>query len=154
MDSYLQAILNRNCLSEYIKKNPGKSSFRYYMSGDNPSKYYSYHNHLFYQESETEAFVYMIEREEKQTVMYVIVHLKLDLENNRAYVDDVWSERWDDDELTEFGYDIVYNNLLEIHYVLNTVQHYFLGDIQLMDNGERTQKLTRNDWEKYEQYLN
>ena len=150
----MKAIFNQNCLSEYIKKNPGESSYRYFMSGDNPRKYFSYHHHLFYQESETEAFVYMIEREEKQTVMYVMIHLKLDLENNRAYVDDVWSERWDDDELKEGAYDIVDNNLLEIHYVLSTIQYYFLGDIQLMDNGERTQKLTGDDWEKYEQYIN
>ena len=150
--SFITEYYKNNSMSVYVKNNPSGSLYRHHNDGDNPKKFFSYWCHLFYQENENEAVFFIKEREDKKTEMYAMIHLKLDLKNNKAYVDDVWSERWDDGELFEGDYAIVENKLFEINYVLSTIQYYFLGDIELIDNGERSKKLTGDDWDKYDAY--
>jgi len=137
-------------LSEYMKQTPEEFSFSRARNYDNPKKFYMYDHHVFYQKSETEAFVFFNMGDNKPcTELYVVIHLTLDLKNKAAYLDDVFSKRFDDDEYTTCGREIVENEMFDMYLATWYIQDFLGKDIKLDDTCERKVILTDDDWKYY-----
>jgi len=140
--------------SKYLQENPGQSSYRSFESSDNPRLFYSYNSDLFYQENETDAYLFITRRDYEEPSISVIVHLSLELENKHVYIDDIYYEKYDSkNEVVESDYYILPNELIDEGSILNTVA-YFLGKDFKITNKERSQQLTGEEWEIYETFNN
>lgn len=140
-------ILN---LSDYVEGCPGESSYRKELAWDNPKEFFAIERFSFYQENEKEALMFINMRDnEPYTTMGIVLHLTLDLVNKQAYIDDIYSERYDDEELIDHGHTVVKNELCCINYIIGMMKCHFLGDFKLTVMNKMEQKLTGEEWEKY-----
>jgi hypothetical protein len=142
----------------YLKEHPGEYAYRNYQSSNNPRLYYADNTELFYQETETEAYLFITRREEFEAAMYIIVHLTLDVENKQVYIDDVYSELYhyrkheDDSLLQSYGPFVVENKLIDMESLPYIVSN-FLGNFKVFNTEEYLQNITGDEWDKYYTYL-
>ena len=117
-------------LGDYVKERPGESTFRRHNLRDNPKEFYEIEESLFYQENETEALMFIVGKNKTGiTTVWISIHLTLDLAKKEAYMDDIYSMRYDyEDEYVDSGNFLVENDMYGMEFLFETIQYHYLGD--------------------------